>query len=461
MFLQMKIKRPGVLLSTKHSKQEFFRSFGTAWLAIVIFYSLGAVSATREMWPYSQILAAWQYVAGHPEERTTLWQKIMNDTGTKPLRHAIPLGPNAYPVSAYEMLDGLPLVAERDPPIAFLGAGVRRGFRIIFGVFDFGESLHGAILLDPDGKVQNTWRITQNDLPWPHKPDHMIFPHGFEVTRDGSIIVAYEAGNSLTKYDYCSRKRWQVEGGYHHSIDLFDEETFWVWGDTEPQETYGKKLMQMSVEDGSIIRTIKIVDIIRANPDSDILGIRQIDTESGATWANDPLHPNDIDPLPKELAGFYPDFAAGDLLVSMRSINLVFVLDPESLEIKWWRGGFGRRQHDPDWNARGTITIFNNNMHLGYSSIIEVDPRTMERRTLIDGADYGFYTRIRGKHQELSDGSILVTSPLQGRVFEVSPDGTVTFDFHNSFSEEHGALGVSEARFLSTTFFRELPKCEN
>ncbi|MCZ6490432.1 MAG: aryl-sulfate sulfotransferase [Acidobacteria bacterium] len=434
---------------------------GLAWLALVVFYSLGAVSATREMWPYSQVLAAWQFVAGHPEERTTLWKKIMNDTGVKPLRHTVTLGPKAHPVSAYAALDGLPLKSERDPPLVYLGAGAPKGFRIIFGVFDFKESLHGAILLDPNGKVQNTWQITQNDLPWPHEPDHLIFPRGFEVTRDGSIIVAYDGGNSLTKYDYCGRKRWQVEGGFHHSVELFDEETFWVWGNIKSQETYGTELMQMSVEDGSIIRTIGILDIIRANPDSDILEIRQIDTESGANWAKDPLHRNDIDALREELAGLYPGFAAGDLLVSMRSINLVFVLDPENLDIKWWRVGLARRQHDPDWNARGTITIFNNNMHRGYSSIVEVGPQTMERRILVDGADYDFYSRIRGKHQELPDGSFLITSSGQGRVFEVAPDGTVTFDFHNPFSEEHGALSVSEARFLPPGYFQELPTCED
>ncbi len=141
-------------------------------------------------------------------------------------------------------------------------------------------------------------------------------------------------------------------------------------------------------------------------------------------------------------------------------MNLIFVVDPRSLKVKWWRHGLARRQHDPDWNARGTITIYNNNMHRGYSSIIEVDPRSMERRTLIDGADYDFYTWHRGKHEELPDGTMLITSPEQGRVFEVAPDGTVTFDFHNSFREERGPLSVSEARFLPPDYLQELPECE-
>lgn len=449
------------MLGNKRSKPEFLRVAALVWLALVVVYALGAVSATKQYWPYSQIHAAWRFVVGHPEERTTLWQKIVNDTGALPLRHVVPPAPKAYPDSAYNALDGLRLNAERVPPLVYLGKGALRGYRVIFGAFNFQQSLYGAILLDPDGKVQNTWQITQNDLPWAHQPDHLIFPHGFEVTRDGSIIVAYEKGTSLTKYDYCGRKQWQLEGGFHHSIDLFDEETFWVWGNTVSRQVYGHELMQLSVEDGSIVRRFSILDIIDANPDIDILGIRQIDSESGSTWAKDPFHYNDIDPLPEELAKHYPNFDAGDLLVSLRSINLVFVVDPHSLKVKWWRQGLARRQHDPDWNARGTITIYNNNMHRGHSSIIEVDPQSMERRTLIDGADYGFYSWMRGKHQELPDGSVLITSSQQGRVFEVAPNGTVTFDFHNTFSEEHGALAVSEARFLSPDYFQELPKCED
>ncbi len=433
---------------------------GLVWLALVAFYALGAVSATNQWWPYSQIRAAWRFVAGHPEESTTLWQKILNDAGVLPLRHVVPAAPKAYPDSAYQALDGLHLKAERLAPRLHLGEDAPRGYRIILGVFDFQDSLHGAILLDPDGKVQNTWQITQNDLPWAHRSDKTIFPHGFEVTRDGSIIVAYDSGTSLTKYDYCGRKQWQVRGGFHHSVDLFDEETLWAWGNTGSRRPYGRQLMQVSVADGSVLKRFSIYDIMGANPDIDILGIRQVDTASKATWASDPFHPNDIDPLPKELAGHYPDFRAGDLLVSLRSLNLIFVVDPRSLKVKWWRHGLARRQHDPDWNARGTITIYNNNMHRGYSSIIEVDPRSMERRTLIDGADYDFYTWHRGKHEELPDGTMLITSPEQGRVFEVAPDGTVTFDFHNSFREERGPLSVSEARFLPPDYLQELPECE-
>jgi len=431
------------------------------WLTLVVAYAVGAVSATKQLWPYAQISAALQFMVGHPEEKTSLWQKISNDLGGLPLRHVVPSAAKAFPDPAYAALDAADWNDEREPPLIYLSKDAPRGYRFLFAPFYFQHSIHGAILLDPDGKVQNVWRVSQDDLPWEHKPDHQIFPHGFEVMRDGSILVAYEKGLSLTRYDYCGRKQWQVAGGFDHSIDLHDDGSFWVWGKANVKNLGRRDLIRMSAKDGSVIRTIAIQDIADANPDIDILGLRQIDGIEGSAWADDPLHPNDIDPLPAALAGYYPGFDAGDLLVSMRSVNLVFVVDPESLEVKWWRHGLARRQHDPDWNDRGTFTIFDNNMHRGQSKIIEVDPRSGARRTMVDGAEYDFYTRHRGKHQELPDGTMLITSSQQGRVFEVAPDGRVTFDFHNRFSEEHGALAVSEARFVPPDFFEELPTCEN
>ena len=150
----------------------------------------------------------------------------------------------------------------------------------------------------------------------------------------------------------------------------------------------------------------------------------------------------------------FPQFNPGDLLISARSLNLIFVLDPSSQKIKWWRSGGWRRQHDPDWNATGTITLYNNNMHRQVSSIVEVNPTLYTQHELFDGSQGQFYSWMRGKHQLLPNGHLLITSPQQGRIFEVNQKGEIVFEFLNVYEQTHKVnLLVSEGKWLDPNYF--------
>lgn len=449
----------------KGSKAVILSAVSAAFLVFIVSYLFGALSFKFNIWPYSAFVEVWRFVQGDPEERTTLAEKILNDAGILPARHLFKTPAKPYPASAYRPLDGLPLDPARQPPLVYMDPAAPRGFRIIFGTFAFRDALHGAVLLGPDGTARWHWKISQDGVSRPHHPETNVFPHGFEISPDGSILASYDNGSSLTKYDYCGRVQWRLEGEYHHSIDFGDDGTFWVWkkaierDDTLPGQSGQKsaieqQLQQIAYGDGALLRSFGLVDIIKANP-----GIGIFATRGVGGVQKDPFHPNDIDPLPRRLARHYPQFRAGDLMISMRPLNLIFVLDPDSLKVKWWRQGQTRRQHDPDWNDLGTITIFNNNMDAPPSTIVELDPRTMVSRVLVDGAGYDFYTAVQGKHDQSPGGHVLITSTQQGRVFEVAPGGKVTFDFQNIYTQDAGALFVSEARFLPLDFFKDLPTC--
>ena len=77
-------------------------------------------------------------------------------------------------------------------------------------------------------------------------------------------------------------------------------------------------------------------------------------------------------------------------MLSLRQYNLVLVVDPDDWRVKWHQTGPWRRQHHPEFNPDGTITVFNNNtyrLELGerdrsnpatprVSNIMRVDPAT-------------------------------------------------------------------------------------
>jgi hypothetical protein len=458
-------------------RMKVIRVVALCWLVLLAGFLGGVYVSGAQIWPYPILKDIKDFVAGHAEEKTSLIEKLESDLGIKPSRHIVTTArPNetagqreaiSYKENSefsdffqkygkdLKELRGLPLKQHRENPRVFISEDAPRGYRVIYGAFDFQKTLHGVVLLDPDGNVANVWQTSQEGMDWRHPNDSNTYPHGFEIAPDGSIVTAYDRGTSMTKYDYCGKKIWTAKGKFHHSIDFEDSGSFWTW--------VNNWFTKVDYETGKILKEFHLLYVMKANPLIDVFSILQdydgnwIEDNPSAYW-----HPNDIEALPKELEKYYPQFEAGDLLVSVRQPDLIFVMDPENLKVKWWRQGLARRPHDPDWNDRGTITIFNNNSHRGYSSIMELDPATMGFDVAVDGQEYHFYSSIRGKHQLEPDGSYLITSSNQGRVFEVGPKGNVTFEFLNTYGQDGSEaeyLVVSEARFLPEDYFKELPKC--
>ena len=466
MIIRFHVKRSSVLeISLFMSK---IRIFALCWLVFILAFFLGWQVYDSKIWPYGPLMEIKDFVVGGSAENLSLLEKIENDLNIKPTRHLSTdgKGPGDWVTASkghvspkHWELTGMGLSPQRKNPKIFLSKNAPRGYRLIYGTFCFDDKLHGAVLLDSQAKVARVWRISQEGFEKSGPKDTNVFPHGFAVAPDGSFAVCFDGGNSLIKYDYCGQVVWRVKGLFSHSIHFEGEDAIWVWKDRGKGKGWRDLMVKMDYQTGKLLKSISVHDIMEANRDIDVFAIRQEDTVKSSEWVGDYWHPNDIEPLPEKLAGFYPGFSAGDLLVSLRSVNLIFVMDQNSLEIKWWRQGLARRQHDPDFNDRGTITIFNNNMHRDYSNIMEINPSTYEHRVILDGEKYNFYTWWRGKHQMMPDGGVLITSPSQGRVFETDASGNVTFEFLNIFGEDKEKLAISEAMFLPEDYFKELPSC--
>nr|NIP43552.1 hypothetical protein [candidate division Zixibacteria bacterium]NIR65986.1 hypothetical protein [candidate division Zixibacteria bacterium]NIS47629.1 hypothetical protein [candidate division Zixibacteria bacterium]NIU15721.1 hypothetical protein [candidate division Zixibacteria bacterium]NIV07880.1 hypothetical protein [candidate division Zixibacteria bacterium] len=164
-------------------------------------------------------------------------------------------------------ITGLPLNPRRKNPRMFLSPDAPRGYRAIYGVFDFTHTRHGVILIGPDGNIANVWQISQEDLPWNTTKDTNIFPHGFEIDRNGSIIVAFDKGSSLLKYDYCSSGVWARYGGFHHSVKFDGNGALWAWGSTDKPVEKHFPIMRMNLvkidnDTGELLRMFHLIDIV-------------------------------------------------------------------------------------------------------------------------------------------------------------------------------------------------------
>lgn len=422
------------------------------FLVATLSTTYGIAIGFYKIWPYNQLRLIKDEIKFLRSDlfRTLERQLIINDSASsqdfEPVMSEMDLGKSSPRIALTQDLDGKTIIVG--------GFAFEKGFT------------HAALLLNESGAVEHLWELNEADVSAPGKrPVLNKFPHGFSVLPDGSIVFSFDGGVSLQRFDACSKQIWNSIGDFHHAVTLdASKEHVWTLLNRAPDpsspddEGLRSTMAKVRVSDGEIAHEFNVREIIEANPQLDLFGARQLEEhENGYRWEADALHSNDVDPLAPEMAAAFPNFEAGDLLVSFRSPNMVIVVDPDTRQVKWFTTGFMRRQHDPDWQADGTVTIYDNNMHREFSRLLKFDPSTYgPGDVIVDGKDTDFYTWVQGKHQITASGSALITIPRQGRVIEIGSNGTTDFEFINGYDGEMGKrLFVSEAIRVPSDYFDE------
>jgi len=307
----------------------------------------------------------------------------------------------------------------------------------------------GVKLLDKRGKEVHEWLVDRSS----------VFQKGLSQRRDptgtdiqGSLLLPN--GDVLINLEYvgmarlnsCGEVLWTMIEGNHHSIAQAEDGSFWVPGVSQETRTGTERYPELPglesiwldrilnvSEDGKVLRDIKVVDILYKN-DLERFFFQHNRTEGDVT------HINDVEPLNSSVADEYPLFEAGDLLVSLRHINLVFVFDPETMEVKWHVSDPFIYQHDPDFIGDGWIGVFDNNRMRSEegSRVIAFQPHTDSMKTLFQGKHLDrFYTGHRGKWQMLGNGNMLLTEEEAGRVVEVTSEGNPVWEWvHESYDSK-------------------------
>ena len=421
------------------------------YLCFCFVFSWGALTGYYQWFPVSLVKNTLAFVGYSNGVRIGVVDKLSNDLGGRPSRFLYEYAPATAPDWKPVEIPGLN--ARRSEPVIRISDDAPRRYRVIIGAFDFEKTLWGALLIDPQGKVVHTWRLSTDELPESSEPDYRKNLYGSNILRDGSIIfLMQETGGGIVKVDYDGRVVWTLPGKYHHAVSLTDDGGFWTFegnqGDFDPILTL------VDVGTGKVRRTINMADVRAANPDTHIFDLQRMLNIEHA------VHANGIKPLSLRLANAFPGFKPGDLLISYQTTNLVFILDPQSLEVKWWRIGPWDRQHDPRWNPDGSISVLSNNtreVERGsghYSDIVDIDPSNFKTKILLRGRDYGFLSMINGRHRLTDAGTLLITSSTQGRVFEIDRAGRVVFEFVNLYdAQKELSLHVSNAFYFGDESF--------
>lgn len=383
------------------------------------------------------------------EQPTTVLEKFQNDVGISFKRITYDY-PEAADDSTVEVM--LPTQSERrGPALIYVHPDHQQGYRAIVGAFDMEESLWGAMLFDGTGQPIHHWNLSTEHLPDNREPDQNKNLYPAYIFQDGSVIFNMaEAGGGIVKVDACGKEIWNLPGSFHHVVQPDEHGYFWSFIGT--QIDMNQDMVKVSVETGEIVKTIMMEDVREANPEVAIWNLHlMVFNKAKANMS----HANDVEPLPSYLVDKYPLFEEGDLVISYAVTNNVFVLDPDTLKVKWWRIGQTDLQHDPDWEPSGNIVLFSNNSRTkGTSDIVAIDPVTLSKTILFDGAEMGVFTNINGDHQLTSWGTRMVVSSTQGWAFELDESGKVIFSFVNATDiEERQALHLSRGFHFDADYF--------
>ncbi|MFQ5622523.1 MAG: arylsulfotransferase family protein [Paracoccaceae bacterium] len=316
-------------------------------------------------------------------------------------------------------------------------------------------------LLDTDGTVLHTWPIRYSRLV--AGGSNQEFAHGTKVMRDGSVLVEFNDGAALARLDVCGEPIWVKSGDIYHHIIQAGAKGYWTWQSAIHSNSQDQKLARFDPETGETLETIDLVDdVIRLSPATALLAaIPPGFTFERRAWdwsMSDIFHPNDIEPLPAEIAGAFPQFSPGDLLISLRNLNLVAVLERRTHRILWSAHGPWFKQHDPDWQRDGTITVFSNNPGRQRSDIVRIDPKTNVAKLLFGDGGPRFYSDVMGAHEKLPNGNWLILSATEGRVIEVTADGGPVREYSNILNKKYNAV-VPFAEHLPPGYFSTIPEC--
>jgi len=354
---------------------------------------------------------------------------------------------------------------------------------LLAGFFDDGNELR---LIRRDGSIVARWPVAFSeiftDTGHIHEPpstDWNTDTHGALILPDGSVVFVFEY-MGLVKLDRCGRLVWKVAEPVHHSVEQAEAGGYWVPGRNYVLEEATARYPPFSVpyfedtilrisEDGEVLEERSLVELFYQNG-MEASVTASYGSASEQRMDGEILHLNKVAELETGMATDFPMFAAGDLLLSVRELNMILVADPGLQRVKWWRVGPWIRQHDPEFKAGGLISVFNNNAykpvfgpenpfmkslsHITHiSNIIEIDPATDEHRRVYGGVKaQELLSVIRGKHEVTERGGLLITEFEGGRVLETDAAGRTIWQYINRYDADEVAE-ITEARIYPADYF--------
>jgi len=302
-----------------------------------------------------------------------------------------------------------------------------------------------AHLVDMSGVLLHTWRLAYDQVPNTIPNPHPWFSGSWRRVRmldDGSLLAIYE-NLGLAKVDLKSRLLRWYDGKAHHDLDVLPDGTIYVLTRQRRNRPLLNRrhpviedFVTVLSPDGVEKRSISILDaFLRSDEYRSLVG--QLTRPHG-----DLFHTNTIEVLDHRLAMHGERFRPGNVLLSIRHLDTIAVLDPDSETIVWAATGPWRWQHEPVPLDNGNLLLFDNQGLGRASRVLELNPPTCDIVWSYQGdPPESFYSVFCGAESRMPNGNTLIVETCAGRAFEITASGEIVWEFVSPHrAGDHGEL---------------------
>ena len=332
------------------------------------------------------------------------------------------------------------------------------GYTIIFGGL-------GVKLVDMNGRIVHAWRL-----------DTTLHSHGTDrahLLDNGHVLVSRggmaSTDGTIDEYDWDGDLVWQFipEGriphrrlmGPHHDVWRKENgDTLLICREAVPdehlEEVRNPLWQNQTICGDTILEVDTEGEVVWEWTSHGHLDINHYRLLASPEWFAGPdnstvvdwTHVNTVRDLPENKWYDQGDrrFKPGNVIISPRQLDTVYIIERDTGEIVWEYGGdyFGglSGQHEPymipkGYPGEGNVMIFDNGAspwkdlgHAGMSYVLEVNPMTKDLVWVYDDK-LRFHSTYTSSAQRLINGNTLICESAAKRVFEVTPEGETVWEY--------------------------------
>jgi hypothetical protein len=295
--------------------------------------------------------------------------------------------------------------------------------------------LYEGKLMDLNGNVIKKWNSTYLGV----------------IDKNGDYYAQqYYESPTWGRYSWNDSIIWEMKLPIHHEILLTPENTIITF--TKEVHEYNGRKVEFDVileldKNGTTIYRLSTWDNLKyfqqfhkplELDQAPNIFIPEDHKKNMSIWGGeyDYYHLNSISLVPNNsLQGTHPAFTPANWIISFRHGSMIFILDKETKEVLWRAiydqvPGNLEGPHTPMMTQNGNIIVLDNGRYRGWSRIISINPITLnitwEYKT---ASPQDFFSLSQSSIQLLPNYNLLVTESEKGRVFELTPDKEIVWEF--------------------------------